>query len=794
MKGKISIHRVLLGIREILSAHSLGPQMMKVCLCFTWAAVLALLGSCGPSSNAPPPERTEALSQGNGLTLSQRDFHGERQALDKGILAGEVLAGSYGQFMEALWDEYNQSKMRVDIFRRLTFGFIRFGDWSHPRNMEHGISVQTMGGNTQRWLRDEWHAWLSHLEQQGFQLEHSQWRHVGFDPDADQGPVSEYQFEINAHTSGPVRRWILRGKLRVDWIPLQTHQSFPEVRGITILEAELVTRAGLPPFDHVQALDVTPSDHDVVLEPNLQVVDLNKDGLPEIILSRINQVLWNRGQGKFRQGKLVEFPLEDFHQGVFADFDGDNQLDFLTAHGGGLALYSGDGRGSFAQSPRMLAHLKFELVNPFVLTAGDIDADGDLDVWLGQYKVPYQGGQMPSPYFDANDGYPSFLLENRGNGDFRDITLGSGLESMRFRRTYSASLVDLDHDLDLDLVIISDFAGVDVYRNDGSGQFESVTDAWIENHHGFGMAHLVGDWNLDGSVDFLMIGMHSATVDRMHSLGIRRIDGIDDFQMRNAMAFGNRLYLGKMGRFEQDPSMRNIERTGWSWGAANIDFDLDGDEDVYIVNGHISGAGTRDYEPEFWREDLYLGNSEDNETLNNYFESKQLKFRQSGASYGGHERNRFFLNQGGEKWLEVAYLFGLAMPQDCRNVVSADLDLNGTLDLVVTTFELWPNERQVLHIFPNFHKSEHHWIGLTPQASRDYPPLMGGKLIIQTPEGSITRPILSGDGYRSQSPYQRVVGLGSGVTVEDVNIIWPNGKMKSFGALSADLHHVLHPE
>ncbi|MDC0267972.1 hypothetical protein OAK97_01565, partial [bacterium] len=98
MKGKISIHRLLLGIREILSAHSLGPQMMKVCPCFTWATVLALLVSCGPSSNAPPPERTEALNQGNRRTLSQRDFHGERQALDQGILAGEVLAGSYGQF------------------------------------------------------------------------------------------------------------------------------------------------------------------------------------------------------------------------------------------------------------------------------------------------------------------------------------------------------------------------------------------------------------------------------------------------------------------------------------------------------------------------------------------------------------------------------------------------------------------------------------------------------------------------------------------------------------------------
>ena len=38
------------------------------------------------------------------------------------------------------------------------------------------------------------------------------------------------------------------------------------------------------------------------------------------------------------------------------------------------------------------------------LTAGDIDGDGDLDAWLGQYKAPYTEGNRPTPYYDANDG------------------------------------------------------------------------------------------------------------------------------------------------------------------------------------------------------------------------------------------------------------------------------------------------------------------------------------------------------------------------------------------------------
>ena len=51
------------------------------------------------------------------------------------------------------------------------------------------------------------------------------------------------------------------------------------------------------------------------------------------------------------------------------------------------------------------------------------------------------------------------------------------------------------------------------------------------------------------------------------------------------------------------------------------------------------------------------------------FQDKQDSFRRAGASFWGHERNRFFLNQGAEGWLEVTYLLVWHFPRDCRNVV-----------------------------------------------------------------------------------------------------------------------------
>ena len=61
------------------------------------------------------------------------------------------------------------------------------------------------------------------------------------------------------------------------------------------------------------------------------------------------------------------------------------------------------------------------------MTAGDVDFDGDIDLFIGQWKQPYMDGSMPTPYYNANDGYPDALLINDGDGNFTDNTENSGL-------------------------------------------------------------------------------------------------------------------------------------------------------------------------------------------------------------------------------------------------------------------------------------------------------------------------------------------------------------------------------
>ena len=110
-----------------------------------------------------------------------------------------------------------------------------------------------------------------------------------------------------------------------------------------------------------------------------------------------------------------------------------------------------------------------------VMTCADVDGDGDLDVFLGQYRIPYADGRLPTPYFDADDGEPSFLLINDETVHFANATEGSGLEGKRHRSIFSGSFARLRENKAADFFVVSDFAGVDIYENNGHGHFTDVT-------------------------------------------------------------------------------------------------------------------------------------------------------------------------------------------------------------------------------------------------------------------------------------------------------------------------------
>lgn len=712
-----------------------------------------------------------------------------RNQLDETVWGQEMLAQKYEDIFIQLWDQLRAAADPFSILRNFSFGELRLGEPQPSRLHELGITEVEFSGSTRSMALEDWRSWLDRAKEEGYRLDQSEWRLVAFERTNE---VARAFIDMNLHASLPAnqRRIILRGKLDVRWRPSQdlSVRSDPDV--ISVAALRVLSRDGPAVFEHVLSQEIAPELNSVFIDPMI-LYDLDRDNRSEILFATRNRIYWNRGQGEFHAAPISTALSDPINVAMVADFNMDARPDFLAADSLGLLMLTGDAQGRFSQVLERTWRAESPLLNPFVMTAGDIDGDGDLDVWLAQYKLPYVEGQMPTPFYDGNDGFPSFLLVNDGSGRFSEQTERAGLSGKRLRRTYSSSFVDLDSDKDLDLVVVSDFAGMDVYSNDGRGRFTDATSMWVDDSHAFGMAHAIADLDRDLRPDIFMIGMNSFVADRLDYMGLGISGGTQDLKMRPKMAYGNRLYFWDGQQFRQKPMSEQAAKSGWSWGVSTFDFDLDGDLDAYIANGHKSRATAKDYEAQFWRHDIYVGGSAHDSGVNLYFGSVARRLYGLGYSYGGYYKNAFFLNEAGASFLEVAHLLGVALEVDSRNVASDDLDGDGRLDLILTTFEEWPRARQAVHLFRNTLSSPGHWLAVRLRESGRGRSPAGAKVILKSPAGSQVRFLVTGDSYRTQHAPTAHFGIGNETQVNEVEVHWPNGEIERIQNPGVDQAHVI---
>jgi hypothetical protein len=342
-------------------------------------------------------------------------------------------------------------------------------------------------------------------------------------------------------------------------------------------------------------------------------------------------------------------------------------------------------------------------------------------------------------------------------------------------------------------VVVSDFAGVDIHLNNGNGQFTDVTDAWVPDPRAFGMAHSLADFNLDGRLDLLVIGMTSPTVDRLAHRNLWRTDIVEDLSMPARMMYGNRLLLARPeGGFQQTPLSDDIARSGWSWGCSSFDFDNNGFVDVYIANGLESRASVRDYESEYWLHDRFVANPEPDSAAYLYFQSKFGRTRGRGQSYGGYERNRFYLNDRATAFHDVAHLMGLGLQEDARHVITDDLDADGRVDLIFTGFEPWPASRQILRVYRNVVDQAGNWIGFRFSPEPGHPSPLGASVSVQYAGQRAIRQLVTGDSHRSQHPLTLHFGLGNHERIDEAIIRWPGREAITLASPALNQYHDVH--
>lgn len=740
--------------------------------------------------SAPSPGAGTEIPDARELMRKLTELERRETAIAESAWAPELLAQRHGRVFDQLWNELNRSPDDLEVLSALDVREVVLPRVARAGQLAPTINLfETTGAEALE--HPAWQTWLQARQVEGWRLASVEFRHVAFDPPSGTTPaLSRFRFRGHLERALPAERALLTGDLTVRWTVTDSPEAPPVADRIDASQLELKTCSGPPPFREWLNVTAQPPDKSFFIDP-LIARDLDEDGHSEVILTSANRVFRLSGDG-FTESPLVEGGPGLVFTAIMEDFNGDARTDLLVARFAGLFLFAGMPDGGFEPVARTVWEADVRLRYGQVLTCGDVDRDGDLDVWLGQYKGPYDRGQMPTPYFDANDGYPSWLLLNDGGGRFTDATEARGLAAKRWRRSYSASFVDLDSDADLDLAMVSDFAGIDVFLNDGRGFFREATNEAVDERHGFGMAHTIADFNRDGRLDLLMTGMHCPTALRLDHLGLAREGRAGNAAMRGVMTAGCRLYFGQPdGRLAQRPAGASIADAGWTWGCTTLDVANDGFADVYAANGHETRQSVEDYEPFFWLHDIYVATSRDDAVRAAYFGSKFSRTRGQGMSYGGHEKNRLYLNRGGGGFAEAGWLLGVALDEDSRNVIAEDLDGDGRMDLIVTTFEAWPEVRQTLRIFRNETAATGNWVAfrLRQTSASDNP--VGACVTVRQGGREDHRWIVTGDSHRSQHAPVAHFGLASATSVDEVEVRYASGALRRIAAPTINQIHTL---
>lgn len=421
------------------------------------------------------------------------------------------------------------------------------------------------------------------------------------------------------------------------------------------------------------------------------------------------------------------------HGTAVGDYNSDGFPDLLVTGYRGLVLFCNQGDGTLVDMAQVAG-----LTDPLWSSSagwGDFNGDSVLDLYVAHYvdwsfdnhpfcSAPSPGQREVCPPRSFS-GLPHTLYFGAGDGTFRDGSQEAGLEpDGALGKGLGVLVADVDLDGDLDIYVANDTVPKFLYRNKGDGKFDEVGHqsgtalSDIANPDG-SMGIDMGDFNLDGLPDLWV-----ANYER-ESLALYRNEGDCQFlhvsRSTGVMAVGS-LFV--------------------SFGTLFLDFDRDGDEDIFVTNGHVIRQPT-------------------NAPL------KQLPL--------------LFENRGG-RFVNVAPAAGpyLAEPHLGRGVAGGDLDNDGDIDLVLSPI----NEPAA--VLANESPNDNHWLQIRLIGTKSHRDAVGAQLTLTTSAGIQTRQIKGGGSYLSQSDLRVFFGIPQGVKIEKLSIRWLSGTMQELTDLVSD--------
>jgi Flp pilus assembly protein TadD len=450
---------------------------------------------------------------------------------------------------------------------------------------------------------------------------------------------------------------------------------------------------------------------------------------------------------------------------AWGDYDGDGDLDLVVTRFGTNLLYRNNGDGTFTD---VSAATGVGAGTGFWTGASwaDYDRDGDLDLYVTGYVRYHYDAALAGkasqqfralvPFTLNPSAYPperNLLLRNDG-GRFHDVAREAGVDNLT-GRSLSAAWADFDGDGWPDLYVANDISHNALFRNLGNGRFEDQSDAaWVAEYRG-SMGLGIGDWDNDGDLD-IFISHWIAQQDALYDN--QRFRGPAETPARGgapAPPAGTRTPLRFLDIADQ-VGLGQIALDFVGWGSEFFDYDNDGRLDLFVANG---STFQRDDDP------------------TRLVPMRNLLFWNAGPREG-------FFDAGG------AAGKALLVENVGRGAAAADFDGDGDLDLAVTVNG---GETRLLR---NDGGNRRHWLRVVlrgPAASertaQHRTTTFATGAVVRLVSGDTTqmREIGSGPSYLSQSPPGEThFGVGDAVSVEKLQVDWPDGTSQIFGPLPTD--------
>jgi hypothetical protein len=199
--------------------------------------------------------------------------------------------------------------------------------------------------------------------------------------------------------------------------------------------------------------------------------------------------------------------------------------------------------------------------------------------------------------------------------------------------------------------------------------------------------------------------------------------------------------------------------TGWGWAAKFGDFDNDGWQDLFVVNG-LRSAGSDSYLPVLLP--MLTTPGIDFSDVNNWPDI-------GNRSWSGFQKKRFFHNQGDSIFREIGAQAGVNNERDGRGIGVIDIDNDGRLDLVQT------NANQAPIVYRNVSQGVGNWIELKLIGTKSNRDGIGARVELQAGGLSQIRELDGGNGYSGQSSRRVHFGIGRASRIDHLQVRWPSG-------------------